>query len=133
MFAANWMPLCQIYLLLTGEQFKIPKTKFMDFLWFCCQNPIPCCIPIYPSSKWNYKEVRRLLPNAAFITILRDPVDCFESNFVYMGLQRDFRMDINQFAGSEVLHIIFFKEETTRRHFLEWHQPICWPFTSTSF
>ena len=65
------------------------------------------CIPIFPSSKWNYMEVRRMLPNATFITILRDPVDCFESNFVYMGLQQDFGMDINRFAGSEVLHINF--------------------------
>ena len=76
-------------------------------------NPNSTFILIYPSSKWNYKEVRRFLPKAAFITILRDPVDCFESNFVYMGLQRDFRMDINQFAGSEVLHLNFFKEEKT--------------------
>ena len=65
-------------------------------------NPTGCCC-----SKWNYNEIRRLLPNATFITILRDPVDCFESNFVYMGLQLDFGMDINQFAGSEVLHIKF--------------------------
>ena len=34
MFAANWIPLCQIYLLLIGEQLKIPKTKFMDFWCF---------------------------------------------------------------------------------------------------
>ena len=58
-------------------------------------------------SIWNYKEVRTLMPNASFITILRDPVACFESNYVYMGLQRDFGMDINQFAGSEVPIIIF--------------------------
>ena len=63
----------------------------------------------FPSSNWNYNEVRRLLPNATFLTILRDPVACFESNFVYMGLQQDFGMDINQFAGSEVLHINFYK------------------------
>ena len=65
------------------------------------------CIPTFPSSNWNYNEVRRLLPNATFLTILRDPVACFQSNFVYMGLQQDFGMDINQFAGSEVLHINF--------------------------
>ena len=64
-------------------------------------------IPTFPFSNWNYNEVRRLLPNATFVTILRDPVACFESNFVYMGLQQDFGMDINQFAGSEVLHINF--------------------------
>ena len=58
MFAANWIPLCQIYLLLTGEQFKIPKTKFMEFWWFCCQTPIPLLFPsIRPANgttrKWE--------------------------------------------------------------------------------
>ena len=42
------------------------------------------------------------MPTATFITILREPVDCFESNYVYMGLDKDFGMDVNQFAGSEV-------------------------------
>ena len=32
---------------------------------------------------------------------LRDPVDCWESNYVYMGLQNAFKMDINEFAASE--------------------------------
>ena len=26
---------------------------------------------------------------AKFLTLLRDPVDCFESNYVYMGLGKD--------------------------------------------
>ena len=42
--------------------------------------------------------MKRLLPDAKYISILRDPVDAFESNYVYMGLQNFFKMDINQFA-----------------------------------
>ena len=52
-------------------------------------------------SVWNYNEVRKLLPSATFVTLLRDPVDCWESNYVYMGLQNAFKMDINEFAASE--------------------------------
>ena len=33
---------------------------------------------------------------AAYLTLLRDPTECFESNYVYMGLQSAFGMDINQ-------------------------------------
>ena len=35
---------------------------------------------------------------ATYLTLLRDPTECFESNYVYMGLQSAFGMDINQFA-----------------------------------
>ena len=35
------------------------------------------------------------------ILFARDPVDCYESNYVYMGLQNAFKMDINEFAASE--------------------------------
>ena len=42
------------------------------------------------------------MPTATFITILREPVDCFETNYVYMGLEKDFGMDVNQFAVSGV-------------------------------
>jgi hypothetical protein len=49
-------------------------------------------------SVWNYAEVKKLLPTAKYITILRDPVEDFESNYVYMGLERAFKMDINGFA-----------------------------------
>ena len=44
--------------------------------------------------------MHKILPDAVFITLLRDPVQCFESNYVYMGLQNAYRMDINQFAES---------------------------------
>jgi len=49
-------------------------------------------------SVWNYNEVKKVLPSAVYITLLRDPVDCYESNYVYMGLQKAFKMDINKFA-----------------------------------
>ncbi|XP_023347053.1 galactosylceramide sulfotransferase isoform X3 [Eurytemora carolleeae] len=49
-------------------------------------------------SIWNYAEIKKVLPTAVYITILRDPVDCFESNYVYMGLQNLYKMDINEFA-----------------------------------
>ena len=39
--------------------------------------------------------------NHIHVTLLRDPVDCWESNYVYMGLQNAFKMDINEFAASE--------------------------------
>lgn len=58
---------------------------------------------IFPfHSSWNYKEVKKLLPTAFFITILRDPVDCYESNYVYMGLKKVYKMDINQYAAKKV-------------------------------
>ena len=42
-------------------------------------------------SVWNYEEVHKILPDAVFITLLRDPVHCYESNYVYMGLQNIFK------------------------------------------
>ena len=36
------------------------------------------------------------------ILFQRDPVDCYESNYVYMGLQKAFKMDINKFAQIKV-------------------------------
>ncbi|XP_023339078.1 galactosylceramide sulfotransferase isoform X2 [Eurytemora carolleeae] len=49
-------------------------------------------------SIWNYDEVKKILPSAIYITILRNPVDCYESNYVYMNLKNIFKMDINEFA-----------------------------------
>ena len=58
---------------------------------------------------WNYNEVLHLIPSATFVTLLRDPVDCWESNYVYMGLQNAFKMDINEFAASEKVSQSYFK------------------------
>ena len=53
-------------------------------------------------SIWSYPEVKKVIPNAFFLTLLRDPVDCFESNYVYMGLENVFKMDINQYAKNKI-------------------------------
>lgn len=53
-------------------------------------------------SIWNKYQVRKLVPNGPVITILRDPVDVFESGYVYMGLEKRYRMDINAFARSKI-------------------------------
>ena len=49
-------------------------------------------------SVWRYQEIKKMIPGATYITLLRDPVDCFESNYVYMGLEKAYKMDINEFA-----------------------------------
>ena len=42
-------------------------------------------------SIWNYNELKKVIPNAIHVTLLRDPVNCYESNYVYMGLEKIFR------------------------------------------
>lgn len=49
-------------------------------------------------SQWRYHEVQKVVPNAKYVTILRDPVDALESNYVFMGAQNSFKMDINGYA-----------------------------------
>ena len=53
-------------------------------------------------SIWNLAQVRKLVPNGPVITILRDPVDVFESGYVYMGLEKRYKMDINSFAEQKL-------------------------------
>ncbi len=53
-------------------------------------------------SVWNYSEMRKVLPGAVYVTLLRDPVDAFESNYVYMGLEKANKMDINGYAAKKV-------------------------------
>ena len=53
-------------------------------------------------SIWNLAQVRKLVPNGPVITILRDPVDVFESGYVYMGLEKRYKMDINSFAKQKL-------------------------------
>lgn len=55
-------------------------------------------------SVWNYAELTKVLPSAVYVTLLRDPVDCYESNYVYMGLGNKGNAgfwDINKFAEME--------------------------------
>ena len=40
-----------------------------------------------------------MIPEAIFITLLRDPVDAFESNYVYMGLEKVHKMDLHAFIA----------------------------------
>ena len=48
---------------------------------------------------WNKAEVERTLgPGAVFITILRDPVQLFESLWVYAGLGKYYGTDLESFA-----------------------------------
>ena len=42
-------------------------------------------------SVWNHDEVEKIIPDAIHITLLRDPVSCYESNYVYMGLEKIFK------------------------------------------
>ena len=51
---------------------------------------------------WNKAEVERTLgPGAVYITILRDPVELFESLWVYAGLQKYYNIDLESFALAE--------------------------------
>jgi len=50
-------------------------------------------------SLWNGPQVDLVIPKPSKrITLLRDPVDTFESGFVYMGLEKNLKMNINQYA-----------------------------------
>ena len=50
-------------------------------------------------SKWNKKQVQKLVGiDAKFITILRDPIDVFESGFVYFNFEKQLEMDINEYV-----------------------------------
>ncbi len=48
--------------------------------------------------RWNRLEVLRIVPEATFITILRDPIATFESNYVYMGKQKALNTSLNEYA-----------------------------------
>ena len=53
-------------------------------------------------SIWNVGEVRRTLgPGTTYITILRDPVELFESLWVYAGLGKYYNTDLETFALSK--------------------------------
>jgi len=52
------------------------------------------------------------------ILFARDPVDCYESNYVYMGLQKAFKMDINKFAQIKVKELLFVMSVVKRIYLL---------------
>ena len=71
------------------------------------------CWPIYAlklffssfCSKWNIDQVKKLVGiNAIFITILRDPVDVFESGYVYFGMENVLERNINEYINTVRRH-----------------------------
>ena len=43
---------------------------------------------MYLFVKPHQDEVEKIVPGARYITILREPLSAFESNYVYMGFQK---------------------------------------------
>ena len=48
--------------------------------------------------RWNASEVKSLIPGGYAMTILRNPLDAFESYYSYMNIDSKLNMDINEFA-----------------------------------
>ena len=38
-------------------------------------------------SVWNHSEARKVVPHGPVVTLIRDPVDMFESGYVYFGIK----------------------------------------------
>ncbi len=47
--------------------------------------------------RWNHSEVSKMVPGAKFVTILREPLELFESNAVYFG-NAQAKADFNAYA-----------------------------------
>ncbi|XP_023222369.1 galactose-3-O-sulfotransferase 4-like [Centruroides sculpturatus] len=48
-------------------------------------------------SRFNYKEMKALMPNdTVFVTILRNPVDLYESLYSYLNLDRVYKMNLSE-------------------------------------
>lgn len=48
--------------------------------------------------RWNASAVKFLIPGGYAMTILRNPLDAFESYYSYMNIDSKLNMDINEFA-----------------------------------
>ncbi|GIY06645.1 galactosylceramide sulfotransferase [Caerostris extrusa] len=49
-------------------------------------------------ARLNYKEIRAVMPrNSIYITIVRDPIEIFESSFSYYSFDKLFKCDIHKF------------------------------------
>jgi len=75
------------------QRFMIANTPWeragMDYQIFCLHTI------------WNYKEVNRTLgSDTTYITIIRDPVELFESLWVYAGMENYYHTDLETFAIS---------------------------------
>ena len=52
-------------------------------------------------SNYNILETEKIIPKSVYskrITMLRDPVNLYESGYIYYNYNKEFGMDINQFA-----------------------------------
>ena len=62
---------------------------------------IPSSFSVFAAhSRWAAAEISSLVPGAFSMTILREPLEAFESFYSYMNIDRSLDMDINQFAQS---------------------------------
>ena len=62
---------------------------------------IPFSFSVFAAhSRWAAAEISSLVPGAFSMTILREPLEAFESFYSYMNIDRSLDMDINQFAQS---------------------------------
>ena len=60
-----------------------------------------CSFDIFAShGRWNSPVVKSLIPNAFSVTILRSPIETFESLFGYTGLSQKLKMNVNEFAAA---------------------------------
>ena len=57
--------------------------------------------------KMTTMTMTMMVKEVTLIMYQRDPVDCYESNYVYMGLQKAFKMDVNKFAQIKVRGLFF--------------------------
>lgn len=48
--------------------------------------------------KWNLPELKRIIPDGATFTILREPLAAFESMYSYYRLHKRYEADVNDFA-----------------------------------
>ena len=70
-------PIPKTWMFKFNEQFNATKVKGYP-------DDVPLDMFLYHSI-WNYEEVRKVVPNGPAVTILRDPVDLFESGYVYFN------------------------------------------------
>ena len=62
---------------------------------------IPFSFSVFAAhSRWDAAEISSLVPGAFSMTILREPLEAFESFYSYMNIDRSLDLDINQFAQS---------------------------------
>ena len=60
---------------------------------------IPFSFSVFAAhSRWDAAEISSLVPGAFSMTILREPLEAFESFYSYMNIDRSLDLDINQFA-----------------------------------